>query len=534
MPTLIRRLFTALNQERSKSGFVPLSDDLAPGVSDIAFRLTGDEVLAIQNARVELPYLQLSRMKLSSMSQPKRVSGRYVKQQRKMLGSVAIVLGALSPDSHPDADFEPLLPLLAKEDVRADGLRVRLRSKGVKEGVVLDRSFYSKLTSLMTVRGQLRNGDEVQASFWPEKGELQHLITVRSRQTFDSMVLQEAYHTGLGHLHFGKPLIIHASSSFPASTGTMGINSGSWVYFPFSFGPNLSRAVRHGTPLVLQGQLHGRHAVRLTSPSFTLAFPDITLRDLHLEVRVAPNEEGAREAEARLLGSYAHAQFLGTRYDDAVPLWSDLPPDPGVLCWNSGWPPALDEKDDFTGAASQWPPIGVDSLPVLFGGLRPTQRIPRLKPVLDAAVNLRLAELHVGIDLPTQAVSDVVVTLFSEGLEVQAPPILLSPVVFRFVVGQPHDPAARFLKVTTVARTTLDGVAFEGGFRAPRCELRLTPVSESVSLEDCVQALRLHGHESFGWREPPSGFSLNVDVYEGTWKFIASNDVGQQFVWSSS
>jgi hypothetical protein len=263
-------------------------------------------------------------------------------------------------------------------------VQVKLVSKSHKGFSQLRSSLHDPLKSF-SVDGKSRTrGWDVEADFLLKRDELQYRVTIHvPPDVLRPQLLPVAWEENRD-LTFANPRFVLCSHDEFSLLGDVGYRAGTNFAIDVRFGPHLLAGMAFPFSLTLLGQFlprdDGHPDVELASYPFTLAFPDSRVENVALRMSSEPRESEGRDYYADLRGLLKVGGL-------SLPVWTDLPEDEGVLCWES----RLDEPLTLAVA---------DLDPLMGGSFWRTRDVGQLKPLVDLAEgHTRLVEAGLGVDL---------------------------------------------------------------------------------------------------------------------------------------
>ncbi len=248
----------------------------------------------------------------------------------------SIRLGLFSRSIAGEEQLNPLIPRMNSKNV-IKRIRARVKSSGLKASMVVKRELAAVADNTLFITGTLEDGAPLCAAVWFERAtaawKLQSWCGIVVRDITNHPSLHGLYEhpsaltldNGLKSLSFGEPMLIESSVVVMGSATTMPVLAGAHYYVGFSFGPNLQRAVRKRTPLVLIGNQMNASAWRSTP--FDLSFTDLELRDCTLLIKTRQLDDGGTLVwdsrcylQGRGLGGQRYRTELGS--DNCILRWN--------------------------------------------------------------------------------------------------------------------------------------------------------------------------------------------------------------------
>ncbi|MCP3143251.1 hypothetical protein [Pyxidicoccus xibeiensis] len=330
------------------------------------------------------------------------------------------------------------------------------------------------------------------ARFFMESGKPGYFIQLSLPPTPLVELLRTAYHPELRALTFLDAALILSSSSVLGTSDRIPVWKGLHFYTNFQFGPQLQSVIVPDCPLTLIGELDAsRPGLSLVSTPFTLRMGDTTLDSVTLSLT------GHRNIDSEDFESVALLRALWNPGSLHIPLYSPLPPDTGVIGWNTDPKFSLQVPDLETLAPLSW------------NWKDWWQKHPRLEalvapapPPAQANVSggmllenegeapaMNLTEVHLGMDLGTQQVSDVSFTLTGADLTLANVQLAkLSRARVAVLINQPADASGRSLLVEAEVELEIAGLKFNAVLTAPDFVIRAS-ADDSVTFEQLSSRL---------------------------------------------
>nr|WP_240500656.1 hypothetical protein [Pseudomonas putida] len=248
----------------------------------------------------------------------------------------SVRLGLSSRGFVGEEQLNPLIPRMNSKNV-VKRVKARVKSSGMNASMVLRRELASVADNTLFIKGTLEDGSPLSAAVWFERAtvawRLQSWCGIVVKDTTNHPSLHGIYEhpnaltldNGLNSLSFGEPIFIESSVVVAGSATTIPVLAGAHYYVGFRFGPNLQRAVRKRTPLVLIGNQMNANAWRSTP--FDLSFTDLELRNCTLLIKTHQLDDGGTLVwdsrcylEGRGLGGQRYRTELGS--DNCILRWN--------------------------------------------------------------------------------------------------------------------------------------------------------------------------------------------------------------------
>jgi hypothetical protein len=268
-------------------------------------------------------------------------------------------------------------------------VQIKVLSKSRKGFSQANSLLHDPLKSFSVKGKAATRGWDVEAFFELSGGRVHHLITIHVPMDMLRAQLQEVYWPENEDLTLSRARYVLCSRDQIHLWGDGGYRAGTNFAIDVRFGPRLRAAVDPDLPITLVGQFiprqDGLPDVDMTSFPFTLRLAQAQVDNASLRMG-CQTRSGARLYHAELRG-------LLRVGNHRLPVWTELPADDEVLCWQS--------------LLSQPVEMPLEELDPLMGGSGWRTRVKHLKKLLDAVGGKTwLVEAGLGVDLSDRASTD--------------------------------------------------------------------------------------------------------------------------------
>ncbi|HEX8695898.1 MAG TPA: hypothetical protein VF746_26010 [Longimicrobium sp.] len=358
-------------------------------------------------------------------------------------------------------------------------------------------AFYRDRPREVTVSGvQAGTNYRATAKFWLDSmgRELSAVRIEVPDQDVKQGLLAELDHAELEELTFSSAALLFTAQACPSPWRfPLELQPGGNFEARFRFGANLQACVRtwFGFDPWLTGSIDivdGEPVLNLASTPFKLAFGSVTLEEASLSVEGRRVREPAREwvegddegegASEDEDGSNVEVEeeWEGVRHaamlrgvwkagEGRLNLWSQLPPDDGVICWRT--------QEEWLDPEKAPPLKTLAELSPYIGGWEGWHAdVGRLPPFLKHTSRGRLLRVALGVDLPSRAPTDVTFVLEGGQVGYDPFPVRLEPVVLTWQINHPWDGSRRSVTLDIGGTLWADAVAFEAGLTVPDLTVR--------------------------------------------------------------